>query len=257
MDIGNFRKKSEVDEDAWAEWLGSGLIDSAVPKIPAEKPVASLRVDGFISSKSQPKARKQAASLNAPSQNQPTVSIQIHMPQLHMPRVSVPWRKLLPWLIGTAILVLLLLGGKGLQAQLSRSKPTTQKAPVVPAADLGYKPLLPPVRTDTNVAIPKPTYDQQRQLYTFNDVYKGAKLTINQQAVPDKLKGNDTEIKKLATNLGMTDTFSTTIGMAHIVTSKESGVQRLFVINNKMLMFIQSTQTVSNVDWVNYIQDLQ
>jgi hypothetical protein len=263
MEFGNFKKIDFDEDESVPDWLRDN--DANSQATPRKKSTGTSRVkstEGFTGSrvkpasvsahkKSQADTRKDA--LPAPA---PTVSIQVHLPEFHLPHRSIPWRRLRPWLIGVAVIMVLLIGGWKLQAHVSQPK-RVQKAPVIVAADLGYKPLVPPETVENKASVPRPTYDEQRQFYTFNDVYKGANITVNQQAVPEKLRGSETEIKKLATSMGAVDTFTTTLGVVHSATSKESGTQRMFLVNDKMLMFIQSTKTISDADWVNYLQGLQ
>ena len=258
MDIGKFKKRSELDEEAWAEWLGT----DATEEQPSPRREDNPPQKGLDTLTAPTKTHKlhsyavQKPTLQAP----PTISIQIHMPRVRLPKISIPWRKLRPWLIVVCVIVGVLFGGKWAQTKLQhdlQSKSTAQKVPVVVPAELGYKPLLPPVTADNNTGVPKPSYNEQRQLYTFNDIYQGAHITVDQQATPAQLKDSQTEVNKLAKNIGATDTFTTTLGAVHITPATESGGQRIVLVNNRMLMFIQSTKTLSNDTWVTYIQDLQ
>jgi hypothetical protein len=269
MDLGKFKRVDFDDDDAMPEWLREDVPTKEENKPflqtqPTQKTQPKVKsTEGFLSSKVKLPPYADSALPSAQKsgeQARPMVSIQIHIPHFRPPKIAaLPWHKLRPWLIACVAILLLLVGGKWAQSRVSKSKNTPQKAPVIVSADLGYKPLVPPANSDTaqTAAIPKPAYDQQRHFYTFNDIYKGANVTVDQQAVPTKLKGSDTEVKKLAASIGATDSFTTTLGKVYIVTSKESGTQRLVLTNEKMLMFIQSTKTVSNADWVTYIQNLQ
>lgn len=267
MDLSKFKRVDFDDDNAMPDWLrdDTSAIDEKKPFLPTRRAKLTQSqmkpTEGFSQSQVKPILSPRTLRTEEKKRRehpQPTVSIQIHMPQLRLPKISVPWRKLRPLFVVLGIVLVLLLGGKWMQTKLATAKPTEKKAPVVVAADLGYKPILPQARTDTaqSAAIPKPSFDEQRHLYTFNDIYKGANLTVNQQAIPEKLKGSETGVKKLATSIGATESFTTTRGKVYIATSKESGTQRLMIANNKMLMFIQSTKAVSNSDWVSYIQSL-
>lgn len=193
------------------------------------------------------------------------VSINIHMPEFRIPKIKLPKVHIEPkWFIMGGIVVVALLGGKYMQSKLALSNhKATPKAPVVASAELGYKPLQPPESEDANTQptsaspTPKPKYDEKRGIYTFYDDYKGAKITVDQQAVPEKLRGNDAEIKKLQESLHTTDSFTTTLGKVYIYSSDTSSAQRMFLVNDKMLMFIQTTTSLSNSDWVAYIESLE
>ncbi|MGB4800465.1 MAG: hypothetical protein WBP03_03025 [Candidatus Saccharimonadales bacterium] len=268
MEFGNFKKIDFDEDESVPDWLRDNDVKS--PATLQKKPIETSRVkstEGFalfpVKYVSRAQTSNEDAQLKGNKKQKdkaaqaPTVSIQVHVPEFRMPKVSIPWCTLRPWLFGGLVAVALLVSGWELQTHLSRPK-QFQKVPVIVAADLGYKPLVPAISTGTEAEnAPKPTYDEQRKFYTFNDVYKGANITVNQQAVPEKLRGSETEIKKLATSMGAVDTFTTTLGVVHSATSKESGTQRMFLVNDKMLMFIQSTKTISDADWVNYLQGLQ
>lgn len=268
------KKKTGLDEEAWAAWLGiepTGAGKKAGKK--AGKPVPALQyrqpgshkpgqpVDGMRGEPKRPPhlPQKHGAAETPGGSSQPAVSIQIHLPEFHIPRPHIPWGALKPWLIGAATLVLVVFGGKFIVDRLPKHETTQPKTPVnaQASADLGYKPLVPSARAEGEAAPSAPAYNSQKKLYTYNDQYKGANLTVDQQAIPEKLKGNEAEIAKLAHALNTTDSFTTTLGKVYIFTSETSGAQRLMLANDKMLMFIQSTQTVDTADWVHYIQDLQ
>jgi hypothetical protein len=93
-----------------------------------------------------------------------------------------------------------------------------------------------------------PTYDPKKELYTFYDTYKGARLTVSQQPMPDKLK---------AESVGAKDSFTTAYGDVYISTDPEAGSQRLVLAHRQLLLFIQSTVPLDKPTWVAYIQSLQ
>lgn len=272
MDLGRFRHSSDVDEEAWAEWLGTDKVGksekaskqslkpaSTSNKHGASRQVPRRKMDGFEVPVPSHKPLPKKSSHEGGANTQPTISIQIHMPHIKRPSLpTVSWRKVRPWVIGAVLTALLLVGGKVVQSQVSKQKPTPQKAPVIASAELGYKPLTPPAKTNGQTsAAPKPSYNEKKGLYTFFDDYKGARVTVDQQAVPGKLKDNDAEIKKLADAMHTTDSFTTTLGKVYVYTSENGGAQRMFLVTAKMLMFVQSTTTLANSDWVAYIESLE
>ncbi len=257
MELGKFKRVNFDEADDMPDWL-LGDEPQPKPQRPQLPPAQQSRVkstEGFTHSAVKLPAKGQE-DRDENHQEKPTVSIQIHLPEFRLPKPSVPWRKLRPWLVAVVVVAGLLVGGSWLQGRLAARKSQTQKAPVVVQAELGYKPLAPQASTGTETQAPSPRFDEKRKLYSFNDTYRGANITVDQQAVPEKLKGNDTEIKKLATQIQANSTFTTALGTVHIFTSEESGSQRMFLVNDRMLMFIQSTKTLSNADWVTYIQAL-
>lgn len=122
---------------------------------------------------------------------------------------------------------------------------------------MGYKPLVPPVSPEGKATASLPKFDEKRKLYTFFDVYNGANITVDQQAVPEKFKGNETEIKKIAESVGANETFTSTQGTVYASQGESATTQRLVLANDKMLMFIQSTKKLSVSDWIDYIQTLE
>lgn len=267
MDIGNFRKKSDLDEEVWEGWLGTEAQEKKTSKaLPiSHSPVKKNRIGENRAHKSSGTGaqlkltargvrgtRPPTSTKQSTRDAQPVVSIQINMP-----RFRIPWRRLRTWLMSGAIVAVLLVAGKWTQTALYNDKPKEKQAPVVAAADLGYKPLVPPSTVENQQGVPKPSYDPQKQLYTFNDIYKGSNLTVSQQAVPSRLKNNPGEVRKFAQNVGTNDEFSTTRGIVYIVTSENSGAQRLILVTDKMLMFLQSTKEISVVDWTTYVQNLE
>lgn len=264
MELGKFKRIDFDEGDEVPDWLRDDepQTTTAKPALFGKSTSQVKDTDDYVGSAVKRSTRilslhdKKPLEQTRQNTGAPTVSVHITLPQWHVPRVRVPWRKLRPWLIAAVIVVGLLLGGKMVQGRLSKPKPV-EKTPVIAAVDLGYKPLVPQANSATNnqTQIPKPSYDEQRQFYTFNDIYKDAHITVNQQATPEKLRDSEAEVKKLASSLGMSETFTTTRGTVYIQTSKESGSQRMFLVNDKMLMFVQSTKTLPNADWASYIQN--
>lgn len=270
MDLRNFKhSKDDIDADTWDEWLA----DQGKPKAkPAVSPTpraqrGSVVAGDFLADRGGRASRHRATSQTKPSKkahtgksaSPPSVSIQIQVPSVHLPKFRVPWRAIRPWAVAIGVIVLVVFGGKALIDHMPKRE---KKQPAIPvtaqaSADLGYKPLVPAPRLEGEPSPTKPAYNSQKKLYTFNDQYKGAKLTIDQQAVPDRLKGNEKEIQKIADSIGADQSFTTTVGKVYIYAGEKGGSQRLLLANDKMLMFIQSTQQVDNASWANYIQDLQ
>ncbi len=283
MDIGKFKKNGE-DDSAWLDWLsdsasaepvelaeatpktlrppvqpkGGRVLDlRAVPK--RSKKATSAERRNFDTALTTEQSMRQPRSFGATRQRKkdPTVSISIHIPKPQLPKLHVPWVRLRAWLIVGAVVCAALFGGKLLQGQLAKPKQKAIEPPVVVQAELGYRPLVPGARAATEAAPSKPVFNEQRKLYTFHDTLSGANLTIDQQAIPPKLKDNPAEIKKVADKLHASESFTTSQGKVYMFTDEHSGAQRLMLANGKMLMFLQSTKKVETVDWVTYIQTLQ
>ena len=119
-----------------------------------------------------------------------------------------------------------------------------------------YAPLTP--ETVTNGQVSGAQYDNKKQLYKYNDEYKGVSLTISQQPIPDQLRDNPAKIADIAkTSISATEKILTTNGDAYIVTDEKTNTQRLVLVHRQLLVFIQSYDRLDNVDWLVYIQNLQ
>lgn len=260
MDVGKFKTIDFDDDDALPAWLGDDTSPDQPPKkaIRHTSPSQVKSTEGFTASQVKPqlvRSTPQAHQRDA----QPTVSIQIHMPHLRMPRVrqpDIPFKRLRPWLIAGTFVLVGIFGGKMLLGATQKSAPTP-KAPTIVQAELGYKPLQSVQLVAGKVTATPPKYDEAKKLYSFYDSYKGANLTVDQQAVPEKLKTSKTAVRELATSIGANDTFTTTLGTVYVSSSEDANTQRMMLVSDKMLMFIQSTKTLPNTDWVVYIQSLQ
>lgn len=266
MELGKFKRVDFDDDDAMPDWLREDAPAKVekkplLPTKPAKHNQSQVKsTEGFsqpqVKSMSSPRTLR-SKDKKSREQPQPTVSIQIHMPHFRLPKVSVPRRKIRPWIIAATLALVGIIGGRALLDQATQQKAPVPKAPTVVQAELGYKPLQ-SVQVDGGKATAtKPKYDEQKKIYFYADWYKGADLDVVQQAVPEALKSNTTAQKEQATSIGANETFTTTVGTVYYSENKNANTQRLMVINNKMLMFIQSTKVLSNEDWVSYIQGLE
>lgn len=255
MDVGKFKTIDFDDDDALPAWLRDNTSPDQPPKkaIRHTSPFQVKSTEGFTAS--QVKRRLRRSEVPPPKHGeQPTVSIQIHMPQLHVPRI--PFARLRPWLLAAVVVFVGIFGGKLLLGATQKTAPTP-KAPPVVQAELGYRPLQSVQLEEGRATATKPKFDETKKLYSFYDTYKGANLTVDQQAVPEKLKSSNTAVRDLARSIGTNDTFTTSVGTVYISNSEDANTQRMMLVNEKMLMFIQSTKTLPNSDWVSYIQGLE
>lgn len=260
MEVGKFKTIDFDDDDALPAWLR----DDTSPEQPPKKamrhtsPPQVKSTEGFTASQvKQPLVRPtpQARRRDA----QPTLSIQIHMPNIRIPHVhrpDIPFKRLRPWLIAGTLALVGIFGGKMLLGATQKTAPTP-KPPTIVQAELGYKPLQSVQLVAGKVTATPPKYDEAKKLYSFYDSYKGANITVDQQAVPEKLKTSKTAVRELATSIGANDTFTTTLGTVYVSNSKDANTQRMMLVNDKMLMFIQSTKTLTTTEWVEYIQSLE
>ncbi len=252
MELGKFKRVDFDEDDVMPEWLRD---EQPVAKKPQalKKPSQVKLTEEFGPSQVKSGFHSKVDKPQEPTP-EPAISIQIHMPTFKMP--SIPFARLRPWAIVLAIVLLAVFGGKALLGTTEK-KASVQKAPTVVQAELGYKPLRSVQQDAGKATATQPTFNDKKQLYTFNDTYMGASLTVDQQALPDKLKTSKTAISDLARSIGAYDSFTTTRGTVYISSSENANTQRMMVISDKMLMFIQSTKVLPNADWVNYIQRLE
>lgn len=183
------------------------------------------------------------------------ISISIRMPKLHLPKlrkihVSEAAR---PWVIAGTVVVLLLFAGSAFSLWQRRHKPNTPVETISATKDMGYKPFIPEGKTVEKAG----QYDAERKMYTFYDTYEGINITVNQQTLPERLKGSRSEQQKLADSIFATETFETAKGTAYMATSEGSGAQRVVVVGDHMLLFLQSTQRLDSHGWILYLQKLQ
>lgn len=252
MELGKFKRVDFDDDDVLPEWLREE--QPAAKKTQVEKKPPQVKsTEGFGPSqvKSDLRLREKKGQDSAA---EPAISIQIHMPSFKMP--SIPSVRLRPWAIGLGVVLLAVFGGKALLGATQKKAPV-QKAPTVVQAELGYKPLQSVQLEAGKATATEPIFNEKKQLYTFNDTYKGASLTVDQQALPDKLKTSKTAVRDLATSIGANSTFTTNRGTVYISNIEGANTQRMMVVGEKMLMFIQSTKVLTNADWVAYIQNLE
>ncbi len=258
MDISKFRtqKTDDLDKDAWSRWLVDepGAGQGAKPSPGASRDSRSVE-SGYRVPNSNSRQKPQG-------NDSQTVSINIRMPSINKDRARVLWRRIWPWLLGAVLVAALLYGGKlGMEYLSSRKQVDTSTLPtnIQAAIKLGYKPIMPD--TSNRVAgsvmpselVPYP----EQGVYSFTDQYNGARITVDQQALPDKFKTDPRAILDLADKINATDNFSTSLGTVYMYTSEASGAQRLVLANDKMLMFLQSTTKLATPDWVTYIQSLK
>lgn len=264
MDLGNFKRRTENEDEAWSTWLGEEAVG-----VKPEKPTGNVlrfdnspavsqvkSSDGLSSSQVKRDVLKSITdNKNKQSQQtEKTIAISLELPHFRAPKV--PWRTVRPWALGIAGVVLLLAGGNAVQGIIQKNtKNSPQTTPVVIPAELGYKPLERPSTSESPQV--KSAFDDKKNLYTFTDVYMDANVTVNQQAMPEKLKNDPKRIASLAASLDAKEKFTSTVGEVYLQSSENSPSQRLMVVNDKMLMFIQSTKRLTAAEWVTYLQSME
>jgi len=277
-------KAKKVDNQAWLAWLSDESPQRARQQ---QKPAPSWRVtnveeqdtnDDFSSPKlsststihlksqsstqhmspqyaaPRPSTKPKPISRPVPSPDNRAIDINISIPKITLPKLphfDIPWRRML-WIGGGLFLIVAIIFGTPRILQL-KTKQAEKDAAASSVAKPAYLPLKPSAGTVSGA-----DYDSKRQLYKYNDTYMGANLTISQQPLPETLRLGKTKLKEVAkTSIGATDKFETVNGDVYISTDDKTGIQRMVIAHRQLLIFIQSTKTLQNADWVTYIQTLQ
>ncbi len=262
MEISHFKKRETVDDLAWQSWLGNDDHKSHQDDFRAQSKhyVHEYGQEKSLGRKLVPGAKsvvKNGEQNKSDVQSAHQIAISLQLPQLpHFP-VMILSRRVKTWLGLSILLIGLLLGGR-MALTRDNTLSTGSIEPVIPQAELGYRPLVPPekVNGETQTAS-SPVFDSKRKLFTFTDVFLGSNLTINQQPLPEKFIKQPGAIVDLAKSIGATENVTSIVGKAYLHTDEFSGAQRLMVVNDKMLMFIQGTKKLQPSDWVEYLQSLE
>lgn len=276
------RKKKEPDNQAWLAWLS----DEQPQPTDADQPPVSHRNNSptfhretqhklssasTVRLKAQPGMQHRKAPQNdlrasrmltdthatpsVPQESSRAIDINITLPKIRLPKlhgIHVAWGTVLRW-GGLAVLVgvVVFATPQIIRLKAQKVRENTDSSQSKPA----YAPLEPDTSSGT---VSGAQYDSKRQLYKYNDTYKGASLTISQQTLPDALREDKSKLKDIAkASIGATEKFDTVHGDVYITTDDSTGMQRMVVAHRQLLVFIQSSKTLSNSDWVTYIQALQ
>jgi hypothetical protein len=255
IDLGRFGRKKK---DEWLDWL----TDDPVP--------ASIRV------RMRAKAVKEAARtvVRRPGQapvvhhvsEKPTakpaaVSINITIPKLklHKPSVKIPPQLIAhkKWIVGGSLAVVLV-AGVAVTIFATQKDDKNGNTPAVLAeksqrADFAYSlPKGSAEETDGDVR-----YDAEHKVVNFKDSIGGVEITISQQPLPESFKEDtDNKVKKLAADFSATKEITTANPTAYLGTSVK-GPQTVIFSKKDLLVFIQSTKTIDEHDWAEYITSLQ
>jgi len=277
-------KAKKVDNQAWLAWLSDESPQGAHQQ---QKPAPSWRAtnvdeqytdDDFSSPKlsststihlkSQSSTQHISPQYAAPrpsmkpkpiirpvsSPNNRAIDINISIPKITLPKLphfSFPWRRVL-WIGGGLVLIVAIIFGTPRILQL-KTKQAQKDAAATTVAKPAYSPLKPSTGTVSGAQ-----YDSKKQLYKYDDTFMGATLTISQQPLPDVLRLGKTKLAEVAKNsIGAIEKFETVNGDVYINTDTKTGFQRMVVAHRQLLIFIFSTKTLNNADWVTYIQTLQ
>jgi len=130
------------------------------------------------------------------------------------------------------------------------------------AETVSEKPSFKPVVPDgkQNLATPtagKSTYVPDKQVFTFYDSLQGDVLVVSEQPVPAQFQSDPNSLKSVAQTIGATETFETKFGTAYVATSQNHSSQRVVLIRQSLLVFLESVKVYDNTTWKNYIESLQ
>lgn len=204
---------------------------------------AAVRVHG---------AAKSGRMHRVSKQHDRAITISLSLPKFTFPEVHVPWVRASKWALAVVVLATVFVGTprllqfraqKAMQAATGRKTETPAYAPLKPATEAG--------------SVAGAGYDGKRQMYKYDDVHNGVTMTISQQPLPDSLRANPKEIQKIAESIGAKEKVVTTNGDAYISTDDKTATQRVVVAHRQLLVFIQSSKSMTNAEWVSYIQQLQ
>ena len=200
------------------------------------------------SSKAMPKSSQ--PRLHAAKQTDDgSIAIHIDLPKFQLPPIHVPWKKVFKWGSVVVVVAVIIIGTPSLiRHQTEQQK---KKAATTAASTPAYAPLKPEKQ------VSGAQYDNKRKLYKYNDTYKGLTITVSQQPLPENLRDDPLKVKQLAESLGTVESYETTNGIAYIATGQESNTQRVVVVHRQLLIFLQTNGTLSPVDWVSYVQNLE
>lgn len=176
------------------------------------------------------------------------IAIRIDLPKFQLPSMHIPWRKVFKWGSVALIIAVIIVG----TPTLIRHQTTEQKKKAAATAEA--TPVYSPLKPEQQVSGAQ--YDGKRKLYKYDDTYKGLTITVSQQPLPENLRDDPAKIKQLAEGLGTVESFETTNGTMYIASGEESNTQRVVVAHRQLLIFLQSNGTLSPVDWVAYVQNL-
>jgi hypothetical protein len=261
--INRERFSRKKDQD-WVDWLSdeANPADSG-PRV--HKPKSAAAAKPPLDTRRQERLRQ--AGLNRPLASQPprphsaaSISININLPKFRLPKVRVPWKAVGRW---AAFTVIVLGVGVGMRASLELLPGDTPgKRPgngtAVVETKPSYQPLAP--KDKQNLASNDPSissYDPQRRLYSYNDIFLGARLTVSQQPIPESFKKDQSQIRKAADSIYAKEKIETALGPAYIGFDQKTNIQRTMLVYKDLLVFIQTDKKLDNDALKTYIETLR
>ena len=189
-----------------------------------------------------------------------TVSIEIKIPKLpSMPKIKAPkfTRRIKTFTVLAVVTTgLLAATALGLKGKLNHTK--TGNGPVAVVAKPDFKPVVPLDKPNiTEVLGTSSTYDPEKQVLSFSDTYFNQAFTISQQKLPDNLKSNPEEVKKLVASLGSSHEIQTHKGVAYIALNPKTKQETAVFLTSDLLLFIRTARHTEDDIWKEYINKLK
>jgi hypothetical protein len=147
--------------------------------------------------------------------------------------------------------------GQNLQSGFSANSSNKATAPG------GASPTFTPAVPITESELIKPTpirtaYDPSRKVYTIMDSFRGAPLTINEQALPSlQPEANQAAVKENAAQVGIAQPISLPASTAYMVTDSKTNIQTVIFYVRNVLVYVNSLVQHSADDWKGYISLFQ
>lgn len=226
-------------------------VDGVVARDLAPRTRSQIKSDDYLGIGTPPPDSKAAPRV---------VSLEIKLPKL--PKINLPKvnyrrvaKKVTKPKAAAAILLILVLG-LGV-AQLTKNHDKT---------GAGTNPQ--DIKPDFNAVVPldKPdiankqgdsvTYDVEKHVLSYTDTYFNETFTVSQQKLPDNLKSNPEELKKLAATMGSSHEVSTHRGMVYVATNQKTKEQTGVFPTGDLLLFIRTPREVDDTTWNEYVNKL-
>lgn len=130
--------------------------------------------------------------------------------------------------------------------------------PVVTERELAFDLLFSPLKSAGSTDIVLLSPPENDPVYAYNDEYEGAILKISQQQLPDAVRDDPVEgLKSIAESFNATDTIRINRDIIyHGYTERNGGVQSIIFVKDELLVFIASSQRLSDDAWAVYISTL-
>ncbi|HVO86558.1 MAG TPA: hypothetical protein VMT23_02385 [Candidatus Binatia bacterium] len=121
-----------------------------------------------------------------------------------------------------------------------------------------FKPVAPIGKPQlANYAAGQTTYDGLHDMYTYDDTFQGAPLTVSQHAVTSQYTSATDAVTKIAAQIGATNKIQLTNGTAYLKTDPVSNAQDIILSVRGILLYVDSKTSHSPADWQVYLVGLQ